>query len=104
MQISGIRNYQQNRKQKPSFSAIYFSTENCKPAAKEILDCFQKRGMLFNGLTREGKKIQVITTKYNSTEEKNKVADLISHVQDLETIPGQGAKRFIDRFNKYNGN
>lgn len=104
MQINGIRNYQQNRKQKTSFSAIHFSVESCKPSAKEILDHFQKKGMVFNGITREGKKIQVITTKYNSVEEKSTVAELISHVQDLETIPGFGAQRFIDRFNKYNGN
>lgn len=108
MQINGIGNYQQNKQrnmqQKPSFSAIQFSVERCKPAAKEIMDYFEKKGMLVTGLSKEGKKIHIITTKYNSVEEKSTVAELISDVRDLETIPGLGAKRFIDRFNKNSGN
>lgn len=104
MQINGIGNYQQNKQrnmqQKPSFSAIQFSVERCKPATKEIMDYFEKKGMLATGMTKEGKKIHIITTKYHSLEEKSTFDELISDVQNLEVVPGQAVPRFIARFNK----
>lgn len=104
MLINGIGNYQQNRKQKSSFKAIKFSTEDCKPFAKEIIDYFEKQGMSHLGMSKDGKKFHIIATKYNSSEEKSTVAELISDVQELETFPGIGVQRFIARFNKNNAN
>lgn len=103
MQISGIRNYQQNRQygqQRTSFTAIKLSAENCKPIVKDILDYFEKKGMLANGVTKEDKKVHIITTKFHSSEERSTFAELISDAQDLEMLPTQAALRDVIRFNK----